>query len=295
MTEPLLPEQEFYEKAFSRNLGIISEAEQEKLKNTRVAIAGLGGVGGIYLTSLIRLGIGKFNIADLDEFSVENLNRQAGADTISFGQPKAATMERKAKEINPYLSINVFPNGVNEENIDAFLEGVDVVVDGIDFFNVDSRFVLYRKAREKGLYVIASAPVGFGATLFVFDPNGMTFERYFDIKSEMPESEKLIRFGLGIAPMLLQRKYFKPESINFKTRKTSSSGMGTLFSAGLVTCEVLKLILGRGKVDVVPVSSQFDPYIKKYKKINLRMGNKAPFQRFKIWMFRRILGKSGQL
>lgn len=295
MTEPLLPEQEFYEKAFSRNLGIISAEEQEKLKNTRVAIAGLGGVGGIYLTSLIRLGIGKFNIADLDEFSVENLNRQAGADTISFGQPKAATMERKAKEINPYLSINVFPNGVNAENIDAFLEGVDVVVDGIDFFNVDTRLVLYRKAREKGLYVISSAPVGFGATLFVFDPNGMTFERYFDIKSEMPESEKLIRFGLGIAPMLLQRKYFKPESINFKTRKTSSSGMGTLFSAGLVTCEVLKLTLGRGKVDVVPISSQFDPYIKKYKKINLRMGNKAPFQRFKIWMFRRILGKSGQL
>lgn len=295
MSATNLSEQEFYEKAFSRNIGILTPEEQNKLKNTRVAIAGLGGVGGIYMLSLVRLGVGKFTIADMDEFSVENLNRQVGADTGSFGQPKVTTMERKAKEINPYVSVKVFSTGVSVGNIDDFLDGVDVVIDSIDFFTIDVRFALYKKAREKGLYVLVSAPVGFGACLLVFDPKGMTFERYFDLKYDMPQSEKNIRFGLGVVPMLLQRKYFKPESINFKTKKASSTGIGTLFSSGLVVCELLKIILKRGKIDVIPVSSQFDPYIKKYKRINLRQGNKALSQRFKIWMFRRILSKSGQL
>lgn len=290
-----ISEQEFYEKAFSRNIGILTLEEQQKLKNTRVAIAGLGGVGGIYMLSLTRIGIGKFNVADFDDFSVENVNRQAGADTTSFGHPKVATMERKAKEINPYISVKVFPNGVTEENVDDFLKDVDIVLDGIDFFTVDARLILYRAAREKGIYVIASAPVGFGSTLLVFDPKGMTFEKYFDISTDMPQSEKLIRFGLGVAPMLLQRKYFKPESINFKTKKVSSNGLGTLLCAGIVSCEILKIILGRGRIDVIPVSSQFDTYLKKYKKINLRFGNRAPYQRFKIWYFRRTLKKAGQL
>ena len=65
-----------YDEAFKANRGLISEEEQEKLRNCRVAIAGMGGVGGIHLVTLARLGIGKFTIADPDVFEVANFNRQ---------------------------------------------------------------------------------------------------------------------------------------------------------------------------------------------------------------------------
>ena len=59
-----------YGEAFSRNIGWLASFEQEILRHKRIAIAGLGGVGGIHLLTLCRLGIGKFNIADFDEFAI---------------------------------------------------------------------------------------------------------------------------------------------------------------------------------------------------------------------------------
>ncbi len=69
----------FLEQAYSRNLGILSPAEQEKILNSRIAIPGLGGVGGQHLITLARTGIGKFTLADFDTFEVKNINRQYGA------------------------------------------------------------------------------------------------------------------------------------------------------------------------------------------------------------------------
>ena len=76
-----------YHLAFSRNLGWVTEAEQAALRSRRIAIAGLGGVGGSHLLTLTRLGIGKFTIADLDVFELANFNRQAGASLRHVGRP----------------------------------------------------------------------------------------------------------------------------------------------------------------------------------------------------------------
>ena len=65
--------------AFSRNIGWVTEAEQTSLRQARVAIAGLGGVGGAHLLTLARLGVGRFNISDFDRFEQHNYNRQVGA------------------------------------------------------------------------------------------------------------------------------------------------------------------------------------------------------------------------
>lgn len=76
MTAPFIFD---YDRAFSRNIGWVTEAEQAKLKKSRVAIAGLGGVGGAHLLTLTRLGTSNFNIAEFDDFDAHNLNQQAGA------------------------------------------------------------------------------------------------------------------------------------------------------------------------------------------------------------------------
>ena len=106
-----MDEREFYQKAFLRNLGLITPEEQEKLKNSRIAIAGMGGVGGIHLITLARFGIGMFNTTDSDTFELPNINRQYGANAKTFGLNKAEVMRDMLKDINPFADVRVFSKG----------------------------------------------------------------------------------------------------------------------------------------------------------------------------------------
>ena len=109
-----------YDEAFSRNLGWVTETEQQRLKASRVCIAGLGGVGGIYLLTLARLGISAFTIADFDSFALANFNRQAGATVSSLGHPKIDVMAAMARDINPGLDLRLFRGGLNDSNLVTF-------------------------------------------------------------------------------------------------------------------------------------------------------------------------------
>ena len=91
-----------YSDAFSRNIGWVTQAEQARLRKSRIAIAGLGGVGGAHLLTLARLGIANFNISDFDDFDVHNLNRQAGAFMPYMGQPKIL-LSTKRKYLYTFL------------------------------------------------------------------------------------------------------------------------------------------------------------------------------------------------
>lgn len=123
-----------YFEAFSRNIGWITESEQQILRTKKVAIAGLGGVGGVHLLTLCRLGVSRFHIADFDSFDLPNFNRQAGATVSTLKQSKFEVMRRMALDINPQAEITGFPNGIDEKNIEEFLDGVDIYVDSLDFF-----------------------------------------------------------------------------------------------------------------------------------------------------------------
>ena len=90
-----------YSEAFRRNIGWVTEAEQQVLRGKRVAIAGLGGVGGAHLLTLTRLGIGRFHLADFDRFELHNFNRQVGATVHTVGRPKVDVMAEMASAINP--------------------------------------------------------------------------------------------------------------------------------------------------------------------------------------------------
>ena len=84
-------------EAFARNLGWVSAQEQARLRASRVAIAGLGGVGGAHLLTLARLGVGAFHLADPDRFEMANLNRQAGASLSTLGRPKVEVLAAMAR------------------------------------------------------------------------------------------------------------------------------------------------------------------------------------------------------
>src|SRR4051794_16182117 len=94
-----------YEAAFDRNRGLVTEWEQLTLRAKRVALAGMGGVGGVHLLTLVRLGIGAFTIADFDTFEFANFNRQMGATVDSIGRSKTETLAAMARAINPELKL----------------------------------------------------------------------------------------------------------------------------------------------------------------------------------------------
>ena len=278
-----------YDKGFSRNIGWITREEQAKLRNTRVAIAGLGGVGGAHLLTLCRLGLSRFNISDFDDFDVHNLNRQAGAYMRFMGEPKLDTLAYLAKDINPEVDLKVFPEGVNADNVDKFLENVDIYVDGLDFFALPARRLVFAKCREKNIPVLTAAPLGIGTALLYFSPTGMSAEDYFKWEGHELQ-EQYARFIAGLSPAMLNRDYLVvPESVNFQERRGPSTIMACELCAGVMGASVLKVILGRGSIRPAPWGMHFDAYHQKLKFTWRPMGNSNPLQRLLLKFIRPIL------
>lgn len=278
-----------YDRAFSRNIGWITAGEQHLLAGKRIAIGGLGGVGGSHLIALVRLGIANFTISDLDDFDWPNFNRQAGAGVSTIGQAKLAVMERMARDINPGVSIRSFPDGIQEGNIDAFLEGASLYVDSLDIFAVNVRRRVFARCRELGIPAITAAPMGMGTSILVFHPKGMSFEDYFDLAGRCLE-EQLLRFIVGVSPTMMQRHYLvDSRSVDLKRRNVPSTIIGIELAAGFAATQSLKLLLGRGKVPLAPHGMHVDAYLNRMVTTWRPGGNRNPLQRLMIWYIRRRL------
>ena len=276
-----------YKQAFSRNVGWVTEAELDVLRSKRIAIAGLGGVGGVHLLTLSRLGIGNFTIADMDFFELPNFNRQAGASMSHLDRPKVEVMVEMARDINPELNIRCFDQGVNAANMDAFLESVDLYVDSLDFFALDTRKALFAACAERGIPAITAAPIGMGVALLNFLPGKMTFEQYFRLDG-CDEQEKLLRFLLGLSPAMLQMPYVADDTrVDLEARKVPSTPMACDLCAGFAGTQALKILLNRGNVVAAPRGMHFDAYRQKLVTTWRPWGNNNPVQRLGLAVARR--------
>jgi molybdopterin/thiamine biosynthesis adenylyltransferase len=292
-----------YADAFSRNIGWVTVREQEQLRNSCVAIAGMGGVGGVHLLTLARLGVGRFRIADFDTFDVVNFNRQAGATVSTLGQPKVEVLARMALDINPDLQIERFPAGVSADNVDRFLAGVDLYVDGLDFFAFGARELTFGACARLKVPAVTVAPLGMGAGLLNFLPGQMSFEDYFQWAGQ-PEDEKALRFLVGLAPAGLHRGYLvDPSVVSLVHRRTPSTIMGCQLCAGVAATEALKILLADGRrsagaarprVLAAPHGMQFDAYRNRLARTWRPGGNRNPLQRLAMMIGRRQLDQIRQ-
>jgi molybdopterin/thiamine biosynthesis adenylyltransferase len=284
------PPQGFSERdAFARNIGLLREDEQAVLATRCVAIPGLGGVGGIHAITLARLGIGRFRLADPDRFELANFNRQIGATLRTVGQPKIEVTAEWLATINPEAEVACYPEGIDTRNIGAFLDGADVVIDGLDFFALDARRLIFGEAARRGLYVITAGPIGFSCAMLVFDPNGMSFDDYFAIRDDQDESEQRLRFALGLTPRATQLAYMDMTKVNLRDGRGPSLALATNLCAGMAATEVTRILLKRGVPRCAPHYFQFDPYRWIYKRGYMPLGNRNPIQRAKLWYLRRKL------
>jgi molybdopterin/thiamine biosynthesis adenylyltransferase len=252
----------------------------------------MGGVGGVHLITLVRTGVGRFHLSDFDTYEPANINRQFGARVPDFGRPKLEVMIGQALSINPYLEIKEFPEGVNSNNVDDFLDGVQVVLDGLDFFSFDTRRLLFNRARERGVYVITAGPMGFSGAMLVFSPHkGMTFDEYFNVVDEMAPRDKYLAYGIGLAPRATHLKYMDLSRVDLESKAGPSLNIACQICSGMAATEAVRIILKKGKIKAVPHFFQFDPYVRKYRKGKLYLGNRNPVQRIKMRVVKTLLAR----
>ena len=279
-----------YDLAFSRNHGITHAKEQARLRNATFAIAGMGGVGGDYLITLLRAGIGHFKISDFDEFEMGNFNRQYGATMSTVGRKKMDVMVELALDINPEATIQTYDTGINENNVDEFLTGVDVFVDAVEFFEIKIHRLIINACMERGIPVVLGVPMGFGVGVLVFMSDGMSFDEYFDIDYDAPLGLQALKMALGSAPAGFHLKYIQPAAFDLDSRKAPSIASGCKLASGIVITKAILALLHPDELKPLPHYTCYDARLNRLKKGYLWMGNRNPIQRLKFLIARKKLG-----
>ena len=144
---------------FSRTELLIGKEGMERLSNSRVAVFGVGGVGGYTVEALARSGIGELDLIDNDQVALTNLNRQIIATTKTLGRDKVDVAKERVMEINPSSKVNIYKKFYLPETKEEFdFTKYDYVVDAID--TVSGKIALVEQAKEAGVPIISSMGAG---------------------------------------------------------------------------------------------------------------------------------------
>jgi molybdopterin/thiamine biosynthesis adenylyltransferase len=139
---------------------------QRKLKNSKVAVVGLGGLGSVSALYLALAGVGKLTLVDQDTVELNNLHRQVLYSLDDIRYPKVEAAARRIKMINPDIECFPVPENLDTENVASILDGVDCVVDGLD--NMQTRYAINSFCVEKHLPFVFGGAIGMEGNVAVF-------------------------------------------------------------------------------------------------------------------------------
>jgi hypothetical protein len=188
-----------------RTAALLGEEAMVRLSRSCVAVAGLGGVGGAILTTLVRLGVGSFKIADPGVFDEPDMNRQMAATLDTMGQNKAEVYGRFITSVNPQAQVELFTDGVTDDNVKEFLDGADLLIDACDLkVEPELRLKLAAQAHTQGICDINPPILAFGAIIATQAPGGARMEIFMKAVAEA-RGEGTLREGL--------QQLFSPEHL----------------------------------------------------------------------------------
>lgn len=238
---------------YERNLGLISQEQQEKLVSSNVLVAGCGGMGGVCAEVLVRMGVGAITLADHDYFEESNFNRQIHSNQETLNKNKAEVLAEQFLKINPELKIKVFNQGITISNINTVLEGVDVIVNGMD--QLSASLILERTARKKNLTIVDAWITPY-ASVFVMTPNSPHWEDFLGLPTKNIEidqiTDELIELAIQKEAQFTLSKgqpfnYVKKEDVEKIIKKEMarpSLAPVVWLSGTLMANEVFKIIVG---------------------------------------------------
>jgi len=263
-----------YFDMIQRNIGILRREEQAMLKDKCVAVIGLGGIGALQSILACKIGFGKIIAIDFDSYDVSNLNRQELADINVVGMKKADAAAQLLPLYSPFAEIithNVMIDTV--EQCKELIKDADVVTVAVD--NLGTRIVCQRAARELGIPCVTAGPMGWKTMCTTYMPDGLTYEDIVcpqtvgkeineEVKQFLNQSEKVF-FGVS--------KGFTAEGALdfFNGGKMKAIGFATNFAASYAINQMVKIIIGRGKVHVFPEMFTCDMFSGKEWDLNERV------------------------
>ena len=144
---------------YSRTESLIGKDSLNILKNSKVIVFGIGGVGSFTVESLCRCGIGEISLVDFDTIDITNINRQIHAMSNNIGKYKVDEMKKRIELINPDIKVNIFTKKLDKNNVENFnLKYYDYVVDAIDI--ITSKIYLIKCCYENNINVISAMGAG---------------------------------------------------------------------------------------------------------------------------------------
>lgn len=239
-----------------RSRGIFTGEEIATLASSTVAIAGVGGVGGRVAEVLARSGVGGLRLADPDTFSLSNLNRQAGSTLANLGQNKSGVVAELCRSVSPGIAVATWEAGIAPENLDAFIDGADAVVDGTDYTLPSLGLRLARTATGRGIPVALGVEVAFGAWHTVFTRPGQ-FEKLMGLPVGV--SFEALESGAASVPLWrwVQRipPYLRMDTLQAVERgeiEAPAIAPAVEISAAMLATDILQLLLGNRPAVVAP-------------------------------------------
>lgn len=177
---------------YERNQGTIGIQGQEKLAAAKVAVVGAGGLGGLVIELLARMGIGYMRIIDGDVFAGHNLNRQILATESNLNRKKVEEAVSRISAINSEIKAEGFPVMVDADNASALLAGVHTIVDCLD--NFTARLHVGQAARKLNIPLIHGAIAGFTGQITTIFPGDKSLDHIY---KSSPQSDRGIEVILG--------------------------------------------------------------------------------------------------
>jgi len=246
-----------YLDIFERNIGIFTKEEQLKLKDSTVLIAGIGGVGGPSALTLARMGIGRLILADLDVYSVSNLNRQMPSRLQDVGKRKTDVAAKHIRDVHPFIEVTTEDEGITKSNVDALVKQSDVIVTSMDGCMT---IVLQEALKRHQKMGLTSSPMLNSVVATCFPPGGDYLSDIYPFDVDENDTQRSNRLYYAWIEVMTKKKNL------FELGYFPVISAGTLTAAGLIGYHVANY-LARGDIlfPPFPANMVFDAKTMKMK------------------------------
>lgn len=261
----VLSEEDFYKQLFSRTSYIFSKEDIDRIRNAKIMIAGVGGVGSTTAYFLVRMGFKNFILIDFDIVETCNIGFQSYFYN-DIGLYKVDALIKLLNNVNPYSTAKIYRTDIRyleKEVLINLIKESDVIVDGMD--NILAKVYLSRMTMRVGKPLVNASQCGGAARVTIFVPGGLYYEEAFNLPTQDLSDDELLHKSYGKINLEEERiieykrrafMYYQNDYITEEVIYKMASGEipfqyipGTSHIVGLITAtEIIKLITGRNHI-----------------------------------------------
>jgi len=257
----------FYESLIRRHSDLIDKSLQNKIRYTKIGLAGLGSIGSRIAETIVRLGAEYLIIADPDIIELSNLNRQ-NYNLKQLRKPKALCIKEILRNINPYINIDAHTEGINLNNVTKIFKKTEVVFDTMDKYL--PKVILHRAMRSLGVPIIHATYFGYTVAVTTFMPNGISYEEMLQLPSRGRDIHAISETELTEHRRKIMREFglrIYSEQIINKNQPSVAFILSSIIASQFAVAELIKYLNGdKDNLTIAPQILEVDVLTNQIKK-----------------------------